>query len=88
MIKAYYLCVMILKLINIRSLLGRSSKRRLVNTVLGEAMKPTHVLGLLLHLNAIFETLRAKDTCTPAWDTRGRSFLRGSKSYIDSVLYR
>jgi len=64
MIKAYYLCVMILKFINIRSLLGRSSKRRLVNTVLGVAMNRTHVLGLLLHLNVIFETLRAKDTCT------------------------
>jgi len=42
MIKAYYLCVMILKFINIRSLLGRSSKRRLVNTVLGVAMNESN----------------------------------------------
>jgi len=52
-------------LVVIRSLLGWSSKRvRLVNTVLGVVMKRTHVLRLLLHLNTIFETLRAKDTFT------------------------
>ena len=33
---------------------------RLVNTVLGATMR-THVLGLLLHLNAILETLSTKD---------------------------